>query len=105
MYLFDPSFYETKVRRVYARFKDEAGNIHGIVLPGKTAPYPVLQDKITQDLKTSNGLKISSGKIFQLKLLLFSIKLSFSLSILLFSSFQCLKTIYKIIKKADYKNN
>ena len=67
VYTFDPSFYETKVRRVYARFKDEAGNIHGIVLPGKTAPYPVIQDKITQDLKTVNGAKVSSGKIFQLK--------------------------------------
>lgn len=67
VYLFDPSFYETKIRRVYARFKDEAGNIHGIVLPGKTAPYPVIQDKITQDLKTVNGAKVSSGKIFQLK--------------------------------------
>jgi hypothetical protein len=67
VYTFDPSFYETKIRRVYVRFKDEAGNIHGIVLPGKTAPYPVIQDKITQDLKTKNGLKVSSGKIFQVK--------------------------------------
>lgn len=67
VYEFDPSFYETKVRNVYARFKDQAGNIHGIVLPGKTNAYPVIKDKITQDLKTSNGLKVSSGKIFQLK--------------------------------------
>ena len=67
VYEFDPSFYETKVRNVYARFRDEAGNIHGIVLPGKTNAYPVIKDKITQDLKTSNGLKVSSGKIFQLK--------------------------------------
>jgi hypothetical protein len=52
---------------VYARFRDEAGNIHGIILPGKTNAYPVIKDKITQDLKTSNGLKVSSGKIFQLK--------------------------------------
>ena len=67
VYSFDPSFYETKIRRVYARFKDEAGNIHGVVLPGKTAPYPVISDKITQDLKTKNGLKVSSGKIFQVR--------------------------------------
>jgi len=66
VYLFDPSFYQTKIRRVYVRLKDVAGNIHGIVLPGKTAAYPVLSDKINQDLKTSNGSKVSSGKIFQI---------------------------------------
>jgi hypothetical protein len=32
VYSFDPVPYESKVRNVYVRFKDEAGNIHGITV-------------------------------------------------------------------------
>ena len=50
VYNFDADFYATKLRNVYVRFQDEAGNLHGIVLPNKTEPAEVLTDKITQDL-------------------------------------------------------
>ena len=66
VYSFDVSFYETKMRYVYARFKDEVGNIQGITLPGKTSSANILSDKIQQDLNTIDNAYQTKGKIYQL---------------------------------------
>lgn len=66
VYSFDVSFYETKTRYVYVRFKDEIGNIQGITLPGKSSSVSILSDKITQDLNTVDNAYQTKGKIYQL---------------------------------------
>ena len=66
VYSFDVSFYETKTRYVYARFKDEVGNIQGITLSGKSSSTSILSDKITQDLNTVDNAYQTKGKIYQL---------------------------------------
>jgi diaminopimelate epimerase len=50
VYSFDPSYYATKVRTIYARVRDSAGNIHGLAISGKTEVDEFLSDKIVQDL-------------------------------------------------------
>lgn len=65
VYEFDPTYYATKVRNVYARIKDSAGNIHGLALAGKTDIDEILTDKIVQDLNTVEGTYQTKGKIFQ----------------------------------------
>lgn len=65
VYSFDPSYYATKVRNIYARVKDSAGNIHGLAISGKTEIDEVLSDKIVQDLNTVEGTYQTKGKIFQ----------------------------------------
>ena len=65
VYSFDPSYYATKVRTIYARVKDSAGNIHGLALSGKAEVDEVLSDKIVQDLNTVEGTYQTKGKIFQ----------------------------------------
>ena len=65
VYSFDPAYYATKVRNVYARIKDSAGNIHGLALSGKSEVDEVLSDKIVQDLNTVEGTYQTKGKIFQ----------------------------------------
>ncbi len=65
VYEFDPTYYATKVRNVYARIKDSAGNIHGLALAGKTDVDEILTDKIVQDLNTVEGTYQTKGKIFQ----------------------------------------
>ena len=65
VYSFDPSYYATKVRTIYARVKDSAGNIHGLALSGKAEVDEVLSDKIVQDLNTIEGTYQTKGKIFQ----------------------------------------
>lgn len=65
VYEFDPTYYATKVRNVYARVKDSAGNIHGLVLSGKSEVDEILSDKIVQDLNTIEGTYQTKGKIFQ----------------------------------------
>ena len=61
VYSFDPLPYESKVRNVYVRFKDEAGNIHGISVDSSGNTYDILTDKISQELYEANG------KIYQIK--------------------------------------
>ena len=61
VYEFDPTVYESKVRNVYVRFKDEAGNIQGISVDANGDTYEILTDKISQELYESNG------KIYQIK--------------------------------------
>lgn len=65
VYNFDPGYYATKVRNVYARVKDSVGNIHGLVLSGKSQVDEILSDKIVQDLNTVDGTYQTKGKIFQ----------------------------------------
>lgn len=66
VYSFDVSFYETKMRYVYARFKDEVGNIQGITLSGRSSSANILSDKIQQDLNTIDNAYQTKGKIYQL---------------------------------------
>ena len=47
--------------------KDEAGNIHGLVLSGKTTSVDPLYDKITQDLNTIDNTYQTRGKIYQIQ--------------------------------------
>lgn len=61
VYEFDITPYESKVRNVYVRFKDEAGNIHGISVDSNGDTYEILTDKISQELNEANG------KIYQIK--------------------------------------
>jgi len=65
VYSFDPSYYATKVRTIYARVKDSAGNIHGLAVSGKPDVDEILSDKIVQDLNTVEGTYQTKGKIFQ----------------------------------------
>jgi hypothetical protein len=65
VYTFDPTYYATKVKNVYARIKDSAGNIHGLALSGKSEVDEILSDKIVQDLNTVEGTYQTKGKIFQ----------------------------------------
>lgn len=67
VYEFDADFYATKLRNVYVRFKDKAGNLHGIVLPGKDEAAEILTDKITIDLNTVDTAYQTKGKIYQLQ--------------------------------------
>lgn len=66
VYLFDASFYATKVRNVYARFRDEAGNIQGVVINARNKTYDIYTDKVTQDLNTVNETYQTKGKIYQI---------------------------------------
>lgn len=61
VYEFDPTVYESKIRNVFVRFKDEAGNIQGITVDSNGDTYEVITDKISQELYESNG------KIYQIK--------------------------------------
>lgn len=67
IYDFDADFYETKLRNVYVRFQDEAGNLHGIILPNKTEAAEILTDKITQDLNVVDSTYQTKGKIYQIQ--------------------------------------
>ena len=67
VYGFNASLYATKKREVYVRLKDEAGNIHGLVLSGKTTSVDPLYDKITQDLNTIDNTYQTRGKIYQIQ--------------------------------------
>lgn len=61
IYEFDPEVYESKLRNVYVRFKDEAGNIQGISVDANGDTFELITDKISQELYESNG------KIYQIK--------------------------------------
>lgn len=61
VYEFDPTVYESKVRNVYVRFRDQAGNIQGITVDANGDTYEILSDKISQELYEANG------KIYQIK--------------------------------------
>lgn len=67
VYSFNASLYATKKREVYVRLKDEAGNIHGLVLSGKTSSTDPLYDKIVQDLNTIDNTYQTRGKIYQIQ--------------------------------------
>lgn len=66
VYEFDPTFYSSRTRNVYVRLKDEAGNIQGIVLPAHTTPFPLITDKIQQDINTLDNVYQPNGKIYQI---------------------------------------
>lgn len=66
IYSFDVDYLATKTKNVYARFKDEVGNIHEILVAGKTEAEPALYDKITQDLNTIDNTYQTKGKIYQI---------------------------------------
>lgn len=66
VYSFDADYLASKIKNVYARFKDDVGNIHGILVSGKTTAEPVLYDKITQDLNTIDNAYQTKGKIYQI---------------------------------------
>lgn len=55
IYEFTSTPYEDNTRKVYVRFKDEAGNIQGIILPSRTTAYPVITDKLLQTANVSNN--------------------------------------------------
>jgi hypothetical protein len=47
--------YEDNTRNVYVRFKDQAGNIQGVVLPANDTAYPIIKDKLLQTSNVSNN--------------------------------------------------
>ena len=55
IYQFLPTPYENNTRNVYVRFKDQAGNVQGIVLPAHTEPFELLSDKLLQTSNVSNN--------------------------------------------------
>ena len=58
VYSFDPTYYATKVKTIYARVKDSAGNIHGLAVSGKSEVDQILSDRIVQDLNTVEGTEM-----------------------------------------------
>ena len=66
VYLFDVENYKTKIKNVYVRYKDEIGNIQGVVLSGNNKLYDVLSDKISLDLNTVENSYQTKGKIYQI---------------------------------------
>ena len=66
VYLFNVEFYDSKVRNVYVRYKDEAGNIQGNFIESRNKTYNILSDKILQDLNTVDNTYQTKGKIYQI---------------------------------------
>jgi hypothetical protein len=55
VYEFTTTPYENNSRYIYARFKDEAGNIQGVALPAHTNGFPVINDRMIQVANTANN--------------------------------------------------
>ena len=55
VYEFTNTPYENNSRYIYARFKDQAGNIQGVSLPGHTSGFPVISDRMIQVANTANN--------------------------------------------------
>ena len=55
VYEFTTTPYENNSRYIYARFKDQAGNIQGVPLPDHTAGFPVISDRMIQVANTANN--------------------------------------------------
>jgi len=55
VYEFTNTPYEDNSRYIYARFKDQAGNIQGVSLPGHISGFPVISDRMIQVANTANN--------------------------------------------------
>ena len=55
IYEFTTTPYEDNSRYIYARFKDQAGNIQGVSLPGHMSGFPVISDRMIQVANTANN--------------------------------------------------
>lgn len=55
VYEFSSTPYENNSRYIYARFKDEAGNIQGVALPAHNDGFPVISDRMIQVANTANN--------------------------------------------------
>lgn len=55
IYEFTNTPYEDNSRYIYARFKDQAGNIQGVSLPGHINGFPVISDRMIQVANTANN--------------------------------------------------
>ena len=56
IYEFTNTPYEDNSRYIYARFKDQAGNIQGVSLPGHISGFPVISDRMIQVANTANNI-------------------------------------------------
>ena len=61
IYEFTTTPYENNSRYIYARFKDQAGNIQGVSLPAHSSGFPIISDKMMQVANTAN----STGSFIQ----------------------------------------
>ena len=55
VYEFTTTPYENNSRYIYARFKDEAGNIQGVALPAHATGFPLVSDRMIQVANTANN--------------------------------------------------
>jgi hypothetical protein len=55
VYEFTTTAYENNSRYIYARFKDQAGNIQGVSLPANSSGFPIISDRMIQVSNTANN--------------------------------------------------